>query len=584
MDNQEISAILTEIGIILEIKGENPFKTRAYTNAARAIESLSEPLSAIVKAGRLHELKGVGVSLEQKLTELVETGSMSFYVELRNSIAPGLFDLLQVPSLGPKKVKALHSQLGINSMATLEAACLAGKVATLAGFGERTQNKILEGIKFKQQYASKFLLGTAMQLAEPLFLALSKHPDVIKCSTAGSLRRSKEVVGDIDFVASSKNPVPVIDFFSKRVEVEKVLVKGETKISVILKGGLQADLRVVSELEYPFTVNYFTGSKEHNIVMRQRAIQRGLRLNEYGLFQSNEETRDPALRVPCNSEQELYQKLDLSYIEPELREDRGEFTASEQNLLPNLIQQGQVFGSLHNHSCWSDGNHSLLEINENMQERGFHYWAITDHSKASFQANGLTAERLFEQQTQVRQVNKQNEAEGKTFRLLHGVEVDILKAGLDFPDEILSQLDVVVASLHVQANDEAENTRRLIAAAENPNVHIIGHMSGRLLLLREPYKINQEAVIDACAATGTWIELNATPQRLDLDWRLWQLAKQKGVKCVINCDAHHNSHAEFLKLGINIARKGWLTRSDVINTRPLAELLLHLQHKRQNTK
>ena len=580
MDNQEIAAILTEIGIILEIKGENPFKTRAYTNAARAIETLAEPLGAVVKAGRLHELKGIGVSLEQKLTELVETGKMSFYSDLRNSIFPGLFDLLQVPSLGPKKVKALFSQLGVDSLESLEAACKAGKVATMAGFGIKTQSKILEGIIFKRQFASKFLLGNARLLAEPIFQALIQHKDVIRCSTAGSLRRAKEVVGDIDFVVSSENPAPVIEFFAHRPEVEKVLVKGETKTSVILKGGLQADLRVVSEVEFPFTVNYFTGSKEHNIVMRQRAIQRGLRLNEYGLFRSKEETRDPALRISCKGEEDLYKELGLTYIEPELREDRGEFLASEQNELPVLITQGQVLGSLHNHSSWSDGNHTLAEISSHMQASGFQYWAITDHSKASFQANGLSVARLLSQRQELKLLNQQLEAEGKTFRLLHGAEVDILKAGLDFPDDILQQLDVVVASLHVQANDEAENTKRLIAAAENPYVHIIGHMSGRLLLMREPYKINQEAVIDACAATGTWIELNATPQRLDLDWRLWHLAKQKGVKCVINCDSHHNSHADFMKLGIDLARKGWLTCSDVINTLPLSSLRVKLLEKR----
>lgn len=580
MENQEIAGILTEIGVILEIKGENPFKTRAYTYAARTIENLETPLKDIVAAGKLSELKGIGTSLGEKLTELVNTGSMSFYNELRGSIAPGLFELLQVPTLGPKKVKALYSQLGVSSIVDLEKACNEGKVATLPGFGEKTQAKILEGIKFKQQYASKFLLGDARLLADPLLAALQALPQTIRCSTAGSLRRSKEVVGDIDFVVSSTEPAAVIEYFIAQPVVEKVLVKGETKTSVILKGGLQADLRVVTDTEYPFTVNYFTGSKEHNIVMRQRAIQRGLRLNEYGLFQSKTETRDPALRVPCASEEELYRLLDLTYIEPELREDRGEFTASEQNELPTLIQQGQVLGSLHNHSNWSDGNHTIPEIAEYMRKAGFSYWGITDHSKASFQANGLSVERLMEQRTVIQQTNRKFEDKGSAFRLLHGAEVDILKAGLDYDDDVLSQLDIVVASLHVQANDEAENTRRLIAAAENPHVHMIGHMSGRLLLMREPYRMNQEAVIDACAATGTWIELNATPQRLDLDWRLWHMAQRKGVKCVINCDAHHYSHAAFIKLGISVARKGWLTASDIVNTLPLPQLQAALKQKR----
>ena len=348
---------------------------------------------------------------------------------------------------------------------------------------------------------------------------------------------------------------------------------------MLLQGGIQADLRVVSDAEYPFALAYFTGSKEHNIVMRQRAIERGLRLNEYGLFQSKEESRDPKRLVRCKSEEEIFQKLGLAYIPPELREDKGEFAAAEKDELPRLIEWTELKGSLHNHSNWSDGRHSLEEIATHMTELGCAYWAITDHSKSSFIANGLDAKRLRDQLRAVKKINAQFGQEGSDFRLLTGSEVDILADGkLDFPDDLLAELDVVVASIHQGfAQNEAETTRRLIRAAENPFVHMLGHLTGRLLLEREPYKVNPQAVIDACAGTGTWIELNANPYRFDLDWRLWPYARLKGVRCVINCDAHRNEHAGFLRLGAGIARKGWLTKADVINTLPVGELLKELR-------
>jgi DNA polymerase (family 10) len=341
---------------------------------------------------------------------------------------------------------------------------------------------------------------------------------------------------------------------------------------VILDGGIQCDLRVVSDAEFPFALAYFTGSKEHNIVMRQRAIQRGLRLNEYGLFKSKEETRDSKLLVRCADEAEIFAKLDLVFVPPELREDHGEFSAAEKNDLPKLIEWTDLKGALHNHSNWSDGKNSLEEIAEYMEELGLEYWAITDHSKASFQANGLDAQRLRKQILEIKTLNEKIAARGGDFRLLTGSEVDILKERLDFDDDVLAELDIVVASLHVPSSSEAENTKRLIRAAENPFVHILGHLTGRLLLEREPYPVNVPAVIDACAATGTWIELNCNPRRFDLDWRHWPYAKSKGVKCVINPDAHRNEHAGFMRLGAGIARKGWLTKTDVVNVLPWGRL------------
>lgn len=586
MDKDRVAEVLIEIGVLLELKGENPFKTRAYANAARTLEQLSEPLEKVISENRLAEIKGIGSALQQKITELVTTGKLSYHEELRASLPNGLLQLLQIPGLGPKKVKALYEKLKVASMEQLEAACKEGKVAGLDGFGEKTQSKILEGIDFRCKYATRHHLYKALALSEPILEALRSHPDVIRCSPAGSVRRSKEIIGDVDFLVSSKKPLDIIEYFTKLPGIICVNAKGDTKASVVLEGGVQADLRVVSDQEFPFALAYFTGSKEHNIVMRQRAIQRGLRLNEYGLFRSTEETRDPALRVNCATEDEIFEQLGLAYVAPELREDQGEFDAAEQGTLPRLVEWTELRGSLHNHTNWSDGRGTLDEVADAMDELGLAYWAITDHSKSSIQASGLQPERLREQIAAVRSVNDRLAGEGSDFRLLTGSEVDILTEGkLDFENDVLAELDVVVASIHAGfSTNEAEMTKRLIKAAENPFVHILGHLTGRLLLEREGYKINQHAVIDACATTGTWIELNASPYRFDMDWRLWKYAKSKGVKCVINCDAHRNEHAAYLRLGAGIARKGWLTEADIINTLPLADLRKALTEKRERKK
>ena len=476
----------------------------------------------------------------------------------------------------------MNTHLGIDSIEKLDAACSAGKVAELDGFGEKTQTNILEGIARLRTYASKHLLSDAWLAAEPLLENLRVQPDVIRCSPAGSLRRFKEVIGDIDLLASSQKPAAVIEFFAAQPGIVKVLAKGETKASVILEGGIQCDLRVVSDAEFPFALAYFTGSKEHNIGMRQRAIQRGWRLNEYGLFKSKEETREAKLLVPCKTEEDIFAKLDLAFVPPELREDHGEFTAAEKNALPKLVAWSDLKGALHNHSNWSDGHDTLEEIAEFMDGLGLEYWAITDHSKSSFQANGLDAQRLRTQLKAIQTLNKKFADDGRNFRLLTGTEVDILKERLDFDDDVLAELEVVVASLHVPSSSEAENTKRLIRAAENPYVHILGHLTGRLLLEREPYPVNVPAVIDACAATGTWIELNCNPHRLDLDWRHWPYASGKGVKCVLNPDAHRNRHAGFLRLGTGVARKGWLEKSDVVNTLSRSRLQNLLRQKRDS--
>lgn len=583
MEKGQIAEILSEISVLLELKGENVFKARAYANAARTIEGLSEPLDKLIAEQRLGEVQGIGAALQQKITELVTTGRLAYYEELKAATPPGLVAMLDIPGIGPKKIKAVHDQLGIQTVEQLEAACKDGRIAALKGFGEKTATNICEGILRRRSYAAKHLLSDALSLSETLLEGLRAHPDVIRCSTAGSLRRHREIIGDIDLLASSKKPAAVLEDFTRQPGVLNVIAKGETKASVLLRGGIQSDLRVVSDAEFPFALMYFTGSKEHNIVMRHRAIERGLRLNEYGLFRSKTETRDPKLLVRSQTEEAIFHELGLHPIPPEMREDMGEIALAEKGPLPRLVEWTDLKGSLHNHSTWSDGHERPEDIAKAMRELGLAYWGITDHSKASFQANGLDVARLRQELKEIQQVNAALAKEGTDFRLLTGVEVDILKDGnLDLPDELLAELDVVIASIHGSFSlTEAEMTQRLIGAARNRYVHILGHLTGRLLLEREPYKVDQRAVIDACAETGTWIELNASPSRFDMDWRLWPYAKSKGVKCVINCDAHRVEHAGFLRLGAGIARKGWLTKQDVVNTLPLPKLQTALQAKRR---
>jgi DNA polymerase (family 10) len=582
MDKDQVAEVLNEIAVLLELKGENPFKARAYVNGARALENLDEPLEKVVAENRLGNIPGIGDALQKKITELVKTGRLAYYEDLKAATPPGLVAMLDIPGIGPKKIKAVHDELGIETVEQLEAACRDGSIAKLKGFGDKTAIKIREGIARRRTYASKHLVSDALPIAEYLLEALRSHPDVVRCSTAGSLRRHREIIGDVDLLVSSKRPLAVLDYFVQLPGILNVIAKGETKASVLLTGGIQSDLRVVSDAEFPFALMYFTGSKEHNIVMRQRAIERGLRLNEYGLFRSKTETRDPKLLVPCQTEEEIFEKVGLHFIPPEMREDIGEVALAEKGPIPRLLEWTDLKGSLHNHSTWSDGHQRPEDLAKAMRELGLAYWGVTDHSKASFQANGLDPARLRQQFKEIKQINDALAREGTEFRLLTGAEVDILRDGkLDFPDDLLAELDVVVASLHQSFNQtEPEITRRLVGAARNRYVHMLGHLTGRLLLERDAYKVDQRAVIDACAETGTWIELNASPFRFDMDWRLWPYAKSKGVKCVINCDAHRLEHAGYLRLGAGIARKAGLTRDDVINTLPLDSLKKELRRKR----
>ena len=566
--------VLDHLAQLLELRGENPFKIRAYTRAARALEVLTEPLERFIEEGRLGEVDGIGKAIEEKVTELVTTGHLSYYEELLSSFPATLFELFELQGLGAKKIKVLHDELGVSSIANLEKACQSGTVAALPGFGEKSVANIEKAIAFYREHAGLFRIDQVTQLADPLLADLRAHPDVGQCQTAGSFRRCKETLGDLDILVSSNTPENVSQFFVQHPLVENILMQGPTKSSVQLQGGLQCDLRVVKPEEFPFALVYFTGSKEHNIRLRSLALERGWSLNEYR-FTVQEGKKSPP---KIHDETELYRSLDLDFIPPELREDRGEIVAAAAGKIPELIRWQQLRGTFHCHTKASDGENTLEEMAAAAQELGLDYLGIADHSKSSYQAHGLNEERLLQQQQEIRDLNKTF----SDFRLFAGTECDILKDGsLDFSDDVLASLDYVVASVHSSFSlSERTMTDRLIRAMENRYVTMLGHLTGRLLFSRDPYPVNIPAILDAAVATNTMIEINASPYRLDMDWRWWQLAKEKGVRCVINPDAHSTAGLHHLVFGAAIARKGWLTKKEVVNTLSVEKVELLLKEKR----
>ncbi len=581
MTKDEIAAILENIARLLELKGENPFKIRAYANAARALETLGDDLPKMIAEDRLRAVEGIGKAIAEKITTLVHTGRLEYYEKLREGFPPEISVLFELQGLGAKKIKALYETLGISSITKLERACKEGRIALLPGFGPKSAENILRAIEQHKRSVGQFRLGDVMALAEELLEDLRSHPSVILAQIAGSYRRKKEIVRDLDFIISTRTPGEVFEDFVNLPQIESVVARGDTKTSVRLVSGIQCDLRAVTSAEYPFALNYFTGSKEHNVRMRTRALDRGWSLNEYRF--SKAEDRDFKQALPqIHSESDIYRALDLGYIEPELREDRGEFEAAETGRLPELIEWPNLRGTFHCHTTDSDGRASLEEMAEAARELGMQYLGIADHSKSSIQANGLDEKRLA---AQVARIRKFNEAHSD-IHLFAGTECDIRRDGsLDFPDEILLQLDYVIASVHASLMlSEAAMTDRIITAMANPHVTMLGHLTGRMLLTREPYAVNAPAVIEAAAETGTIIELNANPRRLDMDWRWWPLAKEKGVKCAINPDAHSVSGLQDLIFGIGAARKGWLSRQDVINTFPLGKIEDVLTAKRLRGK
>ena len=569
LTKDEIAGVLENFGRLLELKGENPFKVRAYSNAVRALETLAEPLETLVAEERLEGVDGIGKAIAEKITTLVRTGSLPQYDELREAFPADILTLFDLQGLGAKKIKALYDAHKISSITSLARACRDGRVAAMPGFGEKTAANILAAIEHRKKNAGIFLLGEVAPIAQRLLDDLRSHPEITLAEVAGSYRRGKETVGDLDLIAATREPKLVSEDFAAHELVERVIAAGATKTSVILKNGIQCDLRVVSGAEFPFAIQYFTGSKEHNVRLRGRALERGWSLNEYRF--SEAEGRKLAEPLPeVREEGDIYRSLGLRYIAPELREDRGEIAAAEAGQLPKLIELQNLRGTFHNHTTASDGRATLEQMAGAAMELGLEYLGIADHSKSSVQANGLDAKRLAGQREQIARLNEGYE----DFRLFAGTECDILKDGsLDFPDDVLASLDYVVASVHSSFTlGEAEMTKRIIRAISHPHVTMLGHLTGRLLTTRDPYKVNVPAIIDAAAETGTIIELNANRRRLDMDWRWWPLAKEKGVKCAINPDAHSTRGLQDLVFGIRIARKGWLTREDVVNCLPLPRI------------
>ncbi|MFL6538408.1 MAG: DNA polymerase/3'-5' exonuclease PolX [Chthoniobacterales bacterium] len=584
MTKQEIAGVLEQIATLLELKDENPFKIRAYTNAARSLETFGGSVTDLTDEEALAKIPGIGKAIAAKVKELAETGASKYYDELRAEFPPGILGLFSISGLGAKKIKALYEQLNVSSIEQLQQACESGAVATLPGFGATTQEKLCKAIAERTKHAGSFQLGAIAHEAETLLRDLQSLPEALHVAIAGSYRRRKEIVRDLDFIVATSEPEAITNAFVQHPLVASVIAQGATKTSVRLSSGIQCDLRVVSAAEYPFALNYFTGSKEHNIVMRNRALQRGWTLNEYRLapLPPAEGKKKPAKIPSVRDEAELYGALDLDFFPPELRENCGEFDAAAEHKLPRLIEWENLRGTFHCHTTASDGHNTLEEMVAAARELGLQYLGIADHSRSSIQAHGIDAAKLRAQTAAIRRLNR--ELDG-AFRVFSGIECDILRDGsLDFGDDVLGELDFVVASIHSAFNlPEAEMTKRVIRAISNPHVTMLAHPTGRLLLRREGYAIDIPAVLDAAAETGTWIELNAAPKRLDLDWRWWPTAKTKGVKCVINPDAHRTERLQDLWFGIGAARKGWLTKSDVVNCLPLDRIERELQRKRERS-
>ncbi len=611
MTKSDIAAVLTEIGTLLELKGENPFKTRAYQTGARTIEGLSEDeLKARVAAGTLQEVKGIGEALGQKITELHTTGKLEFFEKLKASVPAGLVEILSIPGMGPKKVRALQEKLGVDTIAKLRAACEANQVAALDGFGEKTQEKIMAGIRNREAYGKRHLWIEASLAAAPILEGLRKLPGVQQVESCGSLRRRMETVGDIDFLVATTEPTPIVDWFVSQPGIKEVTARGESKASVRLDSGLQADLRLVPPEQFVFTLHHLTGSKDHNVQMRQRALERGLSMSEWGLFPADDKHGSSAARKPetgnlkpegpanpaqvaMKTEEDLFRALGLHFIPPELREGRGEIELAEFAAesgtqvsaqpgagLPRLLEEGDIRGVFHNHTTASDGHNTLEEMVAAAQALGLEYLGIADHSKSSVQARGLSEERLSAQIEEIKRLNASKKFKCHVFA---GTECDILPDGeLDFDAGLLARLDYAVVSIHSSFRQERDvMTSRIIRAIEQPGVTMLAHLTGRLLLEREGYAVDADKIIDAAAANGVVIELNSNPWRLDMDWRLWRKAAEKGVLTSINPDAHRTEQLAFYKIGVGVARKGWLRKDHVVNTKPLAEMTAWLQARKK---
>ncbi len=574
MDKKQISKILEEIGTLLEIKGENPFKSRAYMMGARTLLSQSAEPKELIESGEIRNIKGIGSALADKITELVNTGSLKYYDDLKTSIPKGLVEMTAIPGFGPKKVKKVYAAFGIQTIEELEYACKENRLADLDGFGEKTQKKILQGIEFLKKYQDRHLFHRAEAAAVPLFEAVKNHPKVIRAELAGSLRRKKETIKDIDIVASA-NPADVEEimaFFVSQADVEAVTGQGSTKSSVVLKQGIGADLRLMPDDKFAYILHHFTGSAEHNTTMRSLAKKKNMKVSEHGIFKNENEL------IPCKTEEDIFASLGLKYVPPELREDTGEIDAAADDKIPNLVALSDMRGMLHCHSTFSDGANTIEEMAVATRESGYEYFGLCDHSQVVVYARGLKPERVKEQHAVIDELNQGFDG----FKILKGTECDIMNDGsMDYPDDILASFDFVVASVHTNLGMSMEAaTARILAAVKNPYVNILGHPTGRLLLGRDGLPLDMNRIIDAAAEHDVAIELNASPHRFDLDWRYCKYAKEQGVFISINPDAHSIEGLDDMRYGIGIARKGWLEKANILNALSLEEIEKYFQNKR----
>jgi len=568
--NSEIAKVFEDIADLLELKGENVFKIRAYQRVVRSIEHLPVEVEQLVREDRLKEIPGAGEAITKKITELVTTGKLHYYEELKAEFPEGISTLLDIPGIGPKTAMLLSSDLGIGSVDELEAAITSGKVATLPRMGDKITENILRHIQALRRKDQRIPIGEALPVVDEITAQLKGLPGLRNLVPAGSLRRFRETIGDIDLMGTADNPREIMHAFTTLPQVKEVLASGTTKSSVVVSGELQVDLRIVEHYSFGSTLQYFTGSKQHNINLRERAYRQGLKLSEYGItnLATNELER-------FATEEAFYQRQGLEFIPPEIREGQQEIARAEKGTLPKLVERADITGDLHVHSDWSDGHDSIETIALAARELGYQYLGIADHSGGRGIAHGLDVERLRQQILQIKDLNQKIDG----IYIFSGIEVDIRADGsLDLPDELLSELDIVTAAVHSGMNQSQEQmTRRIIQAMENPLVDVLAHPTCRLLPDREPVSVDMEAVFQAAARTNTALEINGMPSRLDLKDTHTYRARELGVKLVINTDAHSTDHLGFMRFGIGIARRGWCEAQDILNTRPLSEVIAYLR-------
>jgi len=571
MRNLALARIFSEIADMLEIKEASIFRISAYRRAARAMESLTEDVAEVAARDDLEEVPGIGTSTAEKIEEYLETGKITYYEELRASLPPGITTLMSVPEVGPKTAVLLYEKLGVTTIDELEKAARQGLVRKLPRKGAKTEENILKGIELIRRTKERLPLGQVLPHAKEIEDALRALKEVKAISLAGSIRRMKETIGDIDVLVTSSRPARVMDVFTTLPQVQRVLAKGPTRSSVLLEVGIQADVRVVKPESFGAALQYFTGSKEHNVKLREKGVRRGLKINEYGIFRVKDEKR-----VAGRTEEEVYAALDLPWIPPEIREGQGEVELAEKGKLPRLVELQDIRGDLQMHTRWSDGSDSAEEMARAAKERGYEYIAITDHSQSLKFVGGVTVEELREHAKLVKQV-----ADKVGIAILMGTECEVHPDGsLDYPDEVLKELDIVLAAVHTRFRmSEAEMTKRMIKAMENPHVDLVAHPTGRLLGQRESYSVSVERLVEAARRTGTVLEINAGPERLDLRDTQARMAQERGVKLAINTDAHTRYQLRYMEFGVGTARRGWVESKNILNTLPLRELLAYLKDR-----